>query len=166
MVKRRASFLSLCALLCAALALLSACGEAGTKEAESNNSTTHPRTEAQASPSPIAGATEEAVTLSAMAILDEYKSDPSAADRKYKGRTLVISGEVAVTGKSKGGVPFVSFQRPGASSPAGAMVVCNLTHDQEAAVQALQKGREVKLSGRVQGTLTGNVLLENCVLRH
>lgn len=165
MLKRRASFLSLCALLlCAALALLPACGDAGTKEAESNNSTNRPRTEAHANSSAVVA--EEAAPLSAMAILDEYKSDPAAADRKYKGRIVTISGEVAVTGKTKAGVPFISFQRPGASSPAGAMVVCNLTLDQEAAVQALHKGRAVKLSGRLQGTLTGNVLLENCVLRH
>lgn len=166
MPKSRASFFGLCFMLCAALPLLSACGASTNEGESSNNSTTRAHTEARTSPSAAANVTEEAVPLSAMAILDDFDRDPSAADRKYKGRTLTISGVVAATGKSKAGVPFVSFQRPGAISPAGTMVVCNLTPDHEAAVRTLEKGREVKLSGRVQGTLTGNVLLENCVLRH
>ncbi len=171
MLKRRASFLSLCyILLCAALFFLSACGDAGTKRANSNNSSsdnttaTRPQTETHASPTATAGA-QGSVPVAAMAILDDYQRDSSAADHKYKGQTVVIWGEVAVTGKSKAGVPFVSFQRPGVASPAGTMVVCNLTLDQDAAVRALQKGHKVRLSGRVQGTLTGNVLLDNCVLQ-
>ena len=165
MTKRRAVFFSLRALLCAALAVASACEGAGTKEAGDNSDATRSRPEARVSPSAVANVAEEPASLPVLTILDDYERDSAAADRKYKGRTLLISGAVGATGKSKAGVPFISFHRPGAVSPAGTMVVCSLTPDQEAAVQALEKGREVKLSGHVLGTLTGNVLLENCVLR-
>ncbi len=169
MLKRRASWLRLCCrvLLSAALSCFAACGEAGTKPALSNNNdnsggqhsaVTRPPTEIHAPSTATA-------PLPAMTLLDDYRRDASAADRKYKGQTVVIAGEVAATGKSKAGVPFISFQKSGMVSPAGTMVVCNLTLNQEAAVGTLQKGSEVILSGRVQGTLTGNVLLENCVLQ-
>lgn len=162
-MKRRACAYGRFALLCVALTLTAAC-DAGADKGRANDSTTPSPARSPAGPSAAAPA-EEPAPLPALAILDEYQREPAAADRKYKGRTVVISGAVAATGKSKAGVPFVSFQRPGAASPAGAMVVCSLAPDQEAAVRALEKGREVKLAGRVQGTLTGNVLLENCVLR-
>lgn len=166
MMKRRVFFCTLRIILCAALALLSACS-AGTNATGGNinNGATRPHDEARPVPSPATDAAEEHVPLPAMSILDDYQKDPAAADRKYRGQTFVISGVVGETGKSKAGVPFISFHRPGAASPAGAMVICSLTPDQEAAVQTLEKGREVKLSGHVLGTLTGNVLLENCVLR-
>lgn len=165
MMRRRALFFTLSVILCAALALLSACGAGTSETGGNNNGATRPHDEAQSVPSPATNAAEEPAPLPAMSILDDYQQDSAAADRKYKGRTLVISGVVGETGKSKGGVPFISFHRPGAASPAGAMVICSLTPDQEAAVQTLEKGREVKLSGHVLGTLTGNVLLESCVIR-
>lgn len=104
--------------------------------------------------------------VSAMMLLDEYKKDPTAADSKYKGRTLLISGTVEATGKSKSGIPFVSFQRPSAQSPTSALVVCSLEPAQAPSAETLRQGQEVRLKGRVQGALTGNVLLEDCALQY
>ena len=108
---------------------------------------------------------KEGAPIPVMTILDEYKRDSAAADKKYKGQTLLVSGTVETTGKSKKGIPFVGFQKPGAASPTGTMVVCSFNVKQADRVSTLKKGQEVKLKGRVQGELVGNVMLEDCVLQ-
>jgi hypothetical protein len=103
--------------------------------------------------------------LPAMTLLSEYQKDSAAADRKYKGTTVLISGAVEAVGKSKKGIPFVGFMRAGAKNPAGEMVVCNFDPGQESAVLGLKKGQQVKLKGRVWGSLLGNPMIEKCSLQ-
>ena len=106
-----------------------------------------------------------AVPIRVMTILEEYQKDSAAADRKYKDQTLLLSGTVAATGQTKKGVPFIGFQKEGASSPVGAMVVCSVDPAQAAQVAALKKGQEVKFKGHVQGELVRNLMIKECQLQ-
>ena len=107
----------------------------------------------------------EAVPSPVMTILEAYQKDSATADRKYKDQTLLLSGTVAATGKTKKGIPFIGFQKEGASSPVGAMVVCSVDPAQAAQVAALKKGQEVKFKGQVQGELVRNLMIKECQLQ-
>ena len=153
--------LSLVAILLTVFTLSCADGGSGTQTARqvenSNHTAPAPRSDVAAAP--------KDVPIPVLTILDEYQRDAAAADRKYKGAAQFINGAVETTGKTKKGVPFVSFQKQGAASPVGVMVVCSFNPQQAAEIEALKKGQEVKLSGHIQGIIAGNVMIEDCTLR-
>jgi hypothetical protein len=100
--------------------------------------------------------------VSALTLLDDFQRDKAAAETRYAGREIMVSGTIAATGRTKAGVPFVSFQRPGAHSPVNSMVVCNFDARAPRAATELKAGETIELRCRVRGVLTGNVMLENC----
>lgn len=95
-------------------------------------------------------------------LLNEYQKDYAAADKKYKGKTITVSGVVEVAQNDKRGNPMVGFMKPGSTRPADGMVICSFDKSQEASVSAIKKGDTVRLSGRVFGSLIGNVMLDKC----
>jgi len=96
-------------------------------------------------------------------LLEEYKTNPAAADTKYKGKTITISGTAEFADKDKKGNPMVGFMKPGSTKPTDGMVACSFDKSQEAAVLQIKKGDSVKLQGKVIMSLVGSVMLENCV---
>jgi len=95
-------------------------------------------------------------------LLEEYKKDAAAADKKYKGKTITFSGTAEFADKDKAGKPMVGFLKPGSTKPADGMVVCSFDKSQEAAVLKIKKGDVVKLQGKIMGNILFNVLFENC----
>lgn len=105
-------------------------------------------------------AKDSAITITKL--LDDYKNDSAAADKKYKGKVITISGTVEVSDKDRNGNPLIGFMRPGSTKPTDGMVVCGFDKSQEASVSKIKKGDTVKLSGKVMMSLVGSVTLENC----
>ena len=102
------------------------------------------------------------LSVTATQLLDDYKKDSAAADKKYKGKMIDIHGKVAVSERSKSGTWLVSLMRPGATSPTSGMVVCSFEKSQEAGAMTIKVGDTVHLKGSVINSIVGNVVFERC----
>jgi hypothetical protein len=101
--------------------------------------------EAQARANPVA--------VSARDLLDAYEADPAAADRKYRGRWLEVTGEVAVVNVVQSGYFTLTDQ--------GRFLRCGFTD----AAARLKQGDTVTVKGQCAGKPPGgNVQLLQCEL--
>ncbi|HEY8559286.1 MAG TPA: hypothetical protein VIL74_02700 [Pyrinomonadaceae bacterium] len=116
------------------------------------------KVESSDSPAAVDGGT----SVTVLQLLDDYKKDEAAADKKYKGKTIAVTGTVEVSEKDKKGSWLIGFLHPGSTLPKDGMVVCSFDKSQEASVSKVKKGDAVRLRGRVVMSLVGNVVLENC----
>ncbi len=107
-------------------------------------------------------ASDNNLSVTVLQLLDDYKKDSAAADKKYKGKTISVTGTVEVSIKDKKGNPLIGFLRPGSTNPADGMVDCSFDKSQEPVISKVKKGDSVKLQGKVFGNLLGNIMLENC----
>ena len=101
-------------------------------------------------------------SVTVLQLLDDYKKDAAAADKKYKGKTITVSGTVEVSEKDKKGNWMIAFMRPGSTAPKDGMVVCSFDKSQETSVSKVKKGDAVKLQGKVSMSIVGSVIIENC----
>jgi hypothetical protein len=95
-------------------------------------------------------------TLTADQLFSEYKADEAAADNKYKGKVVLISGPIRDIGKFMG-TAYILIGGHGFLDGVQATFV------ESAAVASLSKGSQVTVKGEVGGK-KGNVLLQNCTL--
>lgn len=105
-----------------------------------------------------------AITISANDLYNDYKKDQNAADQKYKGKSVRVSGEVFVaTEKSMTGEPIAAFKVDGKDGVSG-----KFQQSQKQAVGNLKIGEKKTFKCTVNGALvTGTfygVILENCVV--
>ena len=102
---------------------------------------------------------EEAVEVSADALLEDYKNNELAADKKYKGKTLRVSGTVSQ-------VTDVLGQKALSVDNGGEYelnsVYCILKKDQLDKAASLNKGDQVTVVGKNDGYNQINVTLKNC----
>ena len=101
-------------------------------------------------------------SVTVLQLLDDYKKDPSAADKKYKGKTISVTGTVEVSEKDKKGDWLIAFMRPGSTAPKDGMVVCSFDKSQESRVSSVKKGDTVTLQGNVFGSILFSVMMQNC----
>ena len=105
------------------------------------------------------------VSVSAAEFLKEFQADTDAADRKYVGKYLEISGVVENSGVDRFNSPFVVVH--GGDENAKFKIECFfdnlLDHQIEARVRRLVKGQAISLRGEYDGRIT-NVQLRECVL--
>jgi hypothetical protein len=113
--------------------------------------------------SEMTAATSDGSTVTVLQLLDDYKKDSAAADKKYKDKTISVTGTVAVADKDKAGKPMIAFMRPGSTKPADGMVICSFDKGQDAVLTKVKKDDTVTLRGKVIMNLLGNVMLENCL---
>lgn len=97
------------------------------------------------------GKTEEvAVTIvvfDAEALVNEFKDNEVAADAKYKGRSVGVTGSVREIGKEKGTFSDQAYLDLGGR----ARVRCYFDKDKEAQFQGLKKDDKVFVVGTCQG---------------
>jgi len=103
------------------------------------------------------GADIESVEASALA--KQYKANEVAADGKYKGRVLRVSGRVVDIKKDILDQPYVLLKGVGTIEG----VQCFFSKKQEKELSNLEKGTQITVSGKCDGLLL-NVLLKNCAL--
>jgi hypothetical protein len=101
-------------------------------------------------------------SISIMQLLDDYKKDEVTADKKYKDKTITISGKVEVSDRDKAGKWMIAFMRPGSTKPADGMVICSFEKSKESGVTSVKKGDTVTLQGKVLMNLVFSVMLEDC----
>lgn len=95
-------------------------------------------------------------TLTADQLFFEYKANEVAADNKYKGKVVLISGPIRQNGKFMGTAYIVIGGH-------GFLDGVQCMFGESAGVGSLSKGSQVTVKGEVGGK-KGNVLLRNCTL--
>ena len=89
----------------------------------------------------------------------DYRNDKTAADRRYWGKPIEVSGEVATTRETPTGPVLVFKDKTGAD-----ILEASLLEDQAGAVMAaVGESRRVRLKCYCDG-LTTHVRLKSCVL--
>lgn len=96
--------------------------------------------------------------LNASQFVAEYEADENAANKKYLGKVVEISGSVNDKSIDKNGI--VSITLSGAEI---AGVTCQMFKDQGKATQSVSEGMEITIKGRCTGILM-DVVLVDCVL--
>jgi len=94
-------------------------------------------------------------------LVAEYEANEIAADRKYKGKMVQVSGIVESIGKDILDTMYVTLdsgQEFGITH-----VQCYFDNSAESYLSSLQKGRSVVITCRCDGKF-GNVLLKDCDL--
>ena len=98
-------------------------------------------------------------TLSADQLYREYESNEVAADEKYKGKIVIVSGKIQDIGKDIMDEPYIVIGGEGFLDG----VQCSFAKSQESSIARLSKGQNVKVKGEVSGKM-GNVQIKNSSL--
>lgn len=104
------------------------------------------------------------VAVTAAELLREFRDDPAAADRKYKGRYLEVSGVVERVGTNRNDAPFVILH--GGDAAASMRVECFFDfadERDEGRIGRLVGGRPITVRGEYDGRVS-NVQVRECVL--
>lgn len=91
----------------------------------------------------------ETIKVSAQQLYAEYKENEVAADQKYKGKTLEISGTINNIGKDIIDNPYITLD----VDELIASVQCSFKKSEEDVVANLKKGQEVIVIGKGNGFL-------------
>jgi hypothetical protein len=93
-------------------------------------------------------------TLTANQLYGEYDSNEVAADAKYKGKIVIVSGTIQNIGKDIADNAYIVIGGKGFLDG----VQCTFTKGEESSVARLSKGQNVTVKGEVSGKM-GNVLV-------
>ncbi|HEY6242711.1 MAG TPA: hypothetical protein VIX17_02120 [Pyrinomonadaceae bacterium] len=99
-------------------------------------------------------------TLSADQLYSEYKANEVAADAKYKGKIVLVSGTIQNIGKDILDSAYIVVGGEGFLDG----IQCSFTKGEEGSVARLSKGQRVSVKGEVSGKM-GNVQLNKCSLQ-
>lgn len=111
---------------------------------------------------------EELVYANIVDMLNEYEENEVAADLKYKGKTVVISGIISDIGKTESlfgeGTPYILFSNSGADSYFST-IQCGFSKKTEIEKLAnCSKGQSVTVKGTCTGLSLFNVMMSNCFI--
>jgi hypothetical protein len=105
------------------------------------------------------------VVVTAANVLADFQKDPDAADEKYAGKYLELTGVVERTGRGRNDSPFVVLHA--GDENAKLKIECFFEYLPDAAAEAryrrLAKGQTVTVRGEYDGQVS-NVRLRECVL--
>jgi hypothetical protein len=104
-------------------------------------------------------ANQPAIKVTAIDLFRAYKDNEVAADERYKGKILEVSGAVDNIGKDIMDTPYVTLDTGDVIST----VQCMFGDEHKAELASLKKGDRVTIKGECQGKL-GNVLLRDSTL--
>lgn len=104
------------------------------------------------------------IEVKAADLLKEFEDDAAAAESKYKGKYLVLSGSVERTGKNGDGISFAVLHAPDDWTPLKIECFFGYTDDgREIRVDHLAKGQTVTVRGEYSGRIS-HVQMRGCVL--
>ncbi len=112
------------------------------------------------------GATEKkiadqapALTIAAKTLFSDYESNEVAADQKFKGKTLLVTGTVEDIKKDLMNRMYLTLTGDGPF----ANVQCFFAQSHESQLAGLRKGVSVSVKGQCDGKMM-NVLMRGCTL--
>jgi len=104
---------------------------------------------------------QEPIKITAEELHDEYSANEIAADQKYMGKVLEVSGEIENFGKNSMGRPYMTLKGGGILSS----VWCYFGASWESDLVKLEKGQYVIVQGICVGkTMLIDPSLDNCKL--
>jgi hypothetical protein len=101
------------------------------------------------------------VSTYAWTMMADYEQNGIAADRDYKGKTVMVQGVVLIIDKDILGSPFVVLGRGAQFEILG--VQCAFSRKHEAELVSLSKGIVITVIGKCKGKF-GNVVLDDCYI--
>ena len=106
---------------------------------------------------------EQAVSVNTL--LEEFNRDKVAAQNKYHGRFIKLTGVVAGSGETKKGDPFLAFQLPNTKSPVGSTLACSFSTYEKINVEKTRNGETVQFRGKVnmKNTILDIPVVEECI---
>jgi len=105
--------------------------------------------------------TETAVTVSASTIVDDYKNNEVAADEKYKGKVVEVSGTIESIAKDVMDTMYVTLAGGGEFEMRS--VQCYFADSEKDKLASLSKGSRLTVKGRCEGLMM-NVQLKGCTI--
>ena len=100
------------------------------------------------------------IRVDASTLYAEYQANQVAADQKYKGKVVVVSGIIDRIGKDLLDQTLIHM---GKSSLAG--VDFTFVKSDSSSIANLKKGQTVSVKGRIDGELLTSVMLKDCTLQ-
>ena len=97
--------------------------------------------------------------INATALSEAYQENEVAADGKYQGARVSVSGTVAKIGKDQDGDPYVLLH--GAN---GHSVRCKFSESNSPAVARIRVGSAIGIKGTVVGVKADQVTIKDCSL--
>jgi hypothetical protein len=137
-------------LLILVIAAANTSGSTATGDSSSNSAPAQATTASQQAP----------IDVTAAQLVSAYGANQVAADAKYKGQILQISGTVDGIGKDILNDPYVSLV--GDPTNPLADVQCQFSQNDESALSALSKGQQITLEGTGDGMTIETVEVSNC----
>lgn len=104
---------------------------------------------------------EPEVTVAATVLCSEYQENEIAADLKYNGKVLLVTGTIEDIGKDLLDSIYVSLTDGEEFSLTG--VQCFFSDSQASVAANLKKGQKISIKGKCDG-LMGNVMLKGCTV--
>lgn len=96
--------------------------------------------------------------ITASDLATEYKANQVAADEKYKGKTIEVSGTIYNIGKDILDAPYVTLN--GVDMVTN--IQCMFDKSDQSQLSSLSKDTKIVLRGKVSGQVVFNVLMNNC----
>ena len=103
---------------------------------------------------------EPAFVVTAFEMAAEYKENEVAADAKYKGKLVEISGTVDTIGKDIADTPYIAFATENQYEIIN-RIQCMFGRNDTEALSGVSKGQKITLRGEVSGAL-GNIIVRDC----
>jgi hypothetical protein len=104
------------------------------------------------------------VVVAAADLLHEFKADPAAADEKYAGEYLQITGAVERIGRGRYDRPFVILYAGDENAKLRIECYFDMPDQKaEARIKRMEKGQTITVRGEYDGQVT-NIQVRNCVL--
>lgn len=101
---------------------------------------------------------QEAIKVTASKLAEDYKANEVAADAKYKGNLVEVSGIIGTIGKDITDTPYVTLS---IGQYEITTVQCMFGRNDQTALASLSKGQSITLQGEVSGKL-GNIIVRGC----
>ena len=102
----------------------------------------------------------EPLSFRAPDLMSEYVRDPDAADKKYKGKQMFISGVVSRANHADNTVSL-----KGVSSPVSNFIKCHLTHDESRKIDTVVENQGINIEGKNDGWNFGYLEISQCVIK-
>lgn len=98
--------------------------------------------------------------VSAVQLSRDFSNNEVAANQKYKGKEVVISGVVAEISTTISGAPKITLNGIGMLQ----MVFADLERDQANSAATIKKGTNISLQCTVKGYILNNVMADDCTI--
>jgi hypothetical protein len=113
--------------------------------------------------SAIAAPMVSAIPVTAVELHKAYKTNEVAADEKFKGKAVRVTGKLIGISKDFSDAIYLTIH-PGTAMGELEALHAYFDDNQKAAIAALKPGQVIIFDGRVDGFMMGSVMLKECVI--